>query len=515
MRLTAALAFSVILLTTTGARATKAAAAGGASISWPVIDDGAERETTTPHQLSLNGKSLTYDATVGTLRVDDAKGKPQVSLFYVAYTLKARKGEAPRPVTFLFNGGPGSSSIWLHMGSFGPMRVRMPHGQFMSPAPFALEANPDTLLDETDLVFLDAPNAGFSRAIGSSTPADFYGIDSDIGAFAGAIRRYVTRYHRWSDPKFILGESYGTTRASALTYRLQQRGMVINGTILMSSVLNWARYFGRLDDTYASYIPTYAALAQFHNKVPGDPGQRVEDVVAKATAFARGDYMSALAKGGDIAPEERDRVAREMANLVGLPADYISRANLRVTPAQFEKELLRGDSRIIGELDGRFASPDANANGEVPSFDPSYRAINGALIGSFMNYLSGNLGVEIEAPYNVSAEWAGDFSWNYSHVSPSGQQEPAADVSEDLAQAMRTNPYLRVLVLSGYYDLSTPLLGTEMDVSHMLLTPAERSRLRIAYFPAGHMLYADPDVLPDVRANISKFIDGALRNNSR
>jgi len=463
----------------------------------------------TRHTLRIGGRGLDYRATAGNLVVQDAHGAPALSLFFVAYTLDgAPLGQ--RPIMFLFNGGPGSASLWLHLGSFGPVRVALPDHAFASPAAVTLGPNPDTLLQSTDLVFLDAPGSGFSRAIGKAKPSDFYSVDADVDAFSKAIQRYLTKFGRWDSPKFIYGESYGTTRAAALTYLLERRGVTVSGTILQSSALYMARIEDGSDAEYISALPTMAAVAWHYDRIPGGRPPSMEGFVDDARRFAAGPLADALAKGQTIDDTELADVSRKIAGFTGLPADFIEAAKLRVTTAQFQTELLRDRGLSIGELDGRYTTFDADKNAQEPEFDPSLRAIMPAYVSSFHAYLSSQLGLTSDLPYNVTAEWDGDMNWNYSHVTPSGQRQLSVNTADDLAAALRINPHLSVLSLNGWFDLDTPLFGTERDLSHMMLPAELQKNITLKYYPAGHMLYTSTPALHAVHSDLEQFIAKAL-----
>ncbi len=474
-----------------------------------------EAATATSHAVTVNGRVLHYTATAGTLTIRDDDGKPTASVFYVAYTLDGGDPATPRPVTFFYNGGPGSSSIWLHMGSFAPMRVRTANPETMRPAPFAFGPNDQTLLDKTDLVFLDAIGTGFSRPLGATEAKTFWGVDEDADAFAKAIIRYVTKTSRWNSPKFLFGESYGTTRSAAVSYQLQDRGMALNGVVLLSSILNYGVEQPGYDEVYIGYLPSYAATAWYHNRIQNKPAD-VATFVAQARAFALGPYAAALAKGHLITTEERDAVAQQMSGFTGLSADFIKRANLRVDLDRFQKELLRDQRLTVGRFDSRYTGIDTDAAGASPDYDPSDTAINGAFIGSFSDYLTRDLGYKTDMPYQVAAYSLKDFDWDWKHKPPTGgETETAPDVAQDLAAAMRINPYLHVLSLNGYYDMATPFTSTEYDLSHMMLEPAQQKNLEFRYYPSGHMIYLNPDALRQLHTDLSDFIDRAVASAER
>lgn len=471
-----------------------------------------EREERSKGSVAVAGRTLAYTATAGTLTIRDTEGKPTGSMFYTAYTLDGTKPGTKRPITFFYNGGPGSPTFWLHMGSFAPVRLRTGNPEFMRPAPFDFGPNPDTLLDKTDMVFLDAMGAGYSRALGETKPGHFYGVDEDVDAFARAIIRYVTKNGRWNSPKFIFGESYGTTRSGALAYQLQDRGMALNGVVLLSSIMNYGSRQPGLDQVYLNYLPSYAATAWYHNRIQNRPAD-VATIVEQARAFAVGPYASALAKGQSISDAERDQVANQLSQLIGLSPEFIKRANLRIDLPRFQKELLRDSRKRIGRFDSRYTGTDADAAGERPESDASSDAISGAFIGTFQNYVTNTLGYKTDMQYRLSARDAAGFDWNWKHKAPGGgyaAQQNNPNTAIDLATAMRENPYLKVLSMNGWYDMATPFFGTEYDLGHMMLEPAQARNLSFTYYPAGHMAYLNPEALHAMRRDLVNWYDSAL-----
>lgn len=470
-----------------------------------------EREERSKGAVTVAGKRLGYTATAGTLTIRDIEGKPTASMFYTAYTLDGTKPGTKRPITYFYNGGPGSPTFWLHMGSFAPVRLQTGSPEFIRPAPYDFGPNPYTLLDKTDMVFLDAIGAGYSRPLGDAKPSDFYGTDEDADAFAKAILRYSTKFGRWNSPKFIFGESYGTLRSGALAYQLQDRGMALNGVVLLSSIMNYGYRQPGLDQVYLNYLPSYAATAWYHNRLANRPAD-VATVVQQARDFAVGPYMSALAKGQNISAEERDSVARRMSELTGLSPDFLIRSNLRVDLPRFQKELLRGTRQTVGRFDSRYVGVDSDAAGERPESDVSSDAISGAFIATFNDYATHTLGYKTDMPYRLSARDAKGWTWNWKHDSPlrGGGQQNNPNTAVDLAAAMRGNPYLQVLSMNGWYDMATPFFGTENDLGHMMLEPAQARNLSFTYYPAGHMTYLNPDALVAMKRDLSAWYDRAL-----
>ena len=469
----------------------------------------AEIRKVTRHQAVIAGRPMAYTATTGTLTVRDDEGKPTLSMFYVAYT--AGEGHDPnRPVTFLYNGGPGSSSMWLHMGSLAPMRVVTDSPRPTRNAPFHMVDNNESLLDKSDLVFIDAPGAGFSRPLGDTKLAAFWGTDPDIDAFARGVERYLTLYDRWNSPKFIFGESYGTTRSAGLAYRLQEDGAQLNGVILLSSILNYGRRDPGFDQELINYLPTYAAIAAYHHRA--SDGGDLPGYLAQVREFARGPYALALAKGQTLSDAERAQIAQQLSHFIGLSPEYILKADLRVSPGRFREELLRDQRLTLGRYDARFTGYDVDALGENPEYDPSDTGISGAFVSAFHHYLTADLGFTTELTYRPTYYSAG-IQWDFKHQPPGGRGAYSinqADVALDLSAAMRQNPHLLLYSLNGVYDMATPFFGTEYDLGHMQLPPSLRGNVRFAYYPSGHMVYLNTEALKSMHADLARFYDEAL-----
>ncbi|SEJ16330.1 Carboxypeptidase C (cathepsin A) [Sphingobium sp. AP50] len=467
----------------------------------------AEKRVVTSHVLTMaKGVKLPYSATVGTLQLKDKQGKPGASLFYVAYTVAPKAAER-RPVTFFYNGGPGSSSIWLHMASFAPVRVPVDVGKQGGAMP-RLAPNPDSLLDSTDMVFLDAVGTGYSRALDPQDSKHYWGNDQDAAAFMQAIRRYVEINNRWLSPKYLFGESYGTTRSAMLSYKLIDSGMPVDGVILMSSILNFAQRAPGLDRMDINYLPSYAATAWYHGKV--DRGTGLDAHVARARQFAQGAYAAALAKGQDIGAEERESVIAQMASLTGLSPDYLRQADLHVPPDRFRKELLRDRSAVTGGFDTRFIGSEGDNAADTAQSDPADDAISGAIIANFSAYLAHDLGYASDGDYVVNTPALFPV-WDWSHMPPGGPRQNAmANVAIDLGAAMRRAPRMRVLSLSGYYDLSTPFFATEFDLAHLYLPTELRPNLVSRHYASGHMLYLDGKTFTDVTRDVRGFIEAKL-----
>ncbi len=471
-----------------------------------------ETKSTTQHVWTAGGHNLHYTATAGNLLVQNEEEKPIGSLFYVAYT----QDDVPantRPITFLYNGGPGSATIWLHMGSLGPVRVITASPEATGPAPFGVVPNEYSLLDKSDLVFIDAPLTGFSRAVGKGTAKDFAGTDQDIHAFERFIVRYITLNGRWNSPKFLFGESYGTTRSAGLVAALNNDGIEFNGVTLLSSILNYAVRSPGYDTEAVGYLPTYAAIAYFHKKVPQNG--TMAEWVQKARAFARGPYLSALQQGSQLPAAEMDSIAGQVAAFTGLSVGYVKESNLRISPTRFRKELLRGDGEILGRYDARFEGFDVDSAGENPGYDPSDTGISGVYVGAFHSYVQTELKYMSSENYNlqgpgINQNW--DFKHRPSGVPPGGYgrgEQTMPDTAVDLADAMRKNPHLKVFSANGYFDMATPFFATEFDLAHMMLPPALKGNVQFGYYPAGHMVYLNVEALKMLHADMDRFYDGA------
>ncbi|WBO23184.1 S10 family peptidase [Sphingomonas abietis] len=472
----------------------------------PVVN---EQASVTHHSATTHAGPMKYTATAGTLTIRDDDAKPIASVFYVAYTADDVKDYKRRPVTFFYNGGPGSSTLWLHMGSFAPDRVQTAGPESIKPAPYPFGPNPETLLDKSDLVFIDAIGTGYSRALGDKKDKDFWGVDQDADGFARAIMRYVTKNARWQSPKVIFGESYGTTRSGALSYLLQDRGMALNGVVILSSILNYGIRQPGYDQSYIAYLPSFAATAWYHHKLANPPAD-VATVVAQARQWAAGPYAQALAQGSALDPATRTQIAQQMSALTGLSPQFILDANLRVDLSRFQKELLRDQRLTLGRYDSRYTGIDTDAAGERPEYDASDTAISGAFIASFNDYVQRDLGYKTDMPYRVSAYGLDGFKWDWTHRAAGGNgrgSQSAPDVAVDISAAMRTNPYLHLLSLNGYYDMATPFFGTEYDLNHMGLEPAQASNVAFRYYPSGHMAYLNPDALRAMHRDLAAWYD--------
>ena len=473
-----------------------------------------EKPVATHHEMTLDSKTLKYTATAGNLIIRDDDEKPYGNIFYVAYTLDGAE-PGSRAVSFLYNGGPGSATIWLHMGSFSPVRIQTDSPNPTAGPPFKLVPNEDSLLDKTDLVFIDAPLTGFSRAVGKGTAKDFTGVDQDLRAFDRFIIRYLTVNQRWNSPKFLIGESYGTTRSAALADMLGNDGVQLNGVVLISSILNYNIRAGGYDSLYVFNLPSYAAAAWYFNKVQDKPAD-VAAWVEQARQFASGPYAQALFAGDRLPAARLDDVAKQVSHFTGLSVDYIKEANLRISPTRFRKEVLRDDRKTLGRYDMRFEGMDVDAAGENPSYDASDTGITGAFVAAFHDYLSRELKYETNDEYRPSAGSIGQWDWKHRPTSGGGfsggggeQSQPY--VAADLASAIRKNPHLHVFSANGYFDLATPFFATEFDLDHMNLEPALRGNVQFGYYPSGHMIYLNVEALHKLKADLAGFITSASK----
>lgn len=473
----------------------------------PPVD---EQAAVSKGSVTVGGQRIAYTATAGTLTIRDNDGKPSASVFYTAYT---KDGAAPgsRPVTFFYNGGPGSATVWLHMGSFAPVRVTTGNPEYIRPAPYGFSSNPYSMLDMTDLVFIDAIGAGWSRPLGTKTGKDFWGVDQDADAFARAVERYTTKNARWTSPKFLFGESYGTLRNGAVAAMLEERGLSLNGIVYLSSIMNYGVRQPGYDANYLTLFPGYAATAWYHNRLQNRPAD-LDAFLAEVRTFTSGPYAAALAKGSNISPEEERAIAEKMSSYIGISTDYILRANLRIDLGHFQTELMRDQRLSVGRLDTRYTLMATDANADRPVDDPASTAVSGAFVASFMDYAKKTLGYHTDLPYNVSARQPGaNFNWDWSHRAPgSNFPQNTPNTAVDLAYTMRTNPYLKVIFLNGYYDMATPFYGTEFDVSHMLLPPALQRNVSFKYYPSGHMVYLNPTELVRMHADLAAWYRDTL-----
>ncbi|MBD5606412.1 MAG: peptidase S10 [Candidatus Eremiobacteraeota bacterium] len=468
----------------------------------------------THHAVTVAGTALHYTAIAGRTTIVDKAQKPAASVFSVAY-LRDGIPHATRPVTFLWNGGPGSSTLWLHMGSFGPLRVETNGTDAIVP-PGRLVPNDGTLLATTDLVFVDAPGTGYSRLVGTAKKDDFYGVDQDARAFAQFIEAWLSAHDRWGSPKFLIGESYGTTRAANVVDRLQDDGVGVNGIVLVSSALDLTGLDPALpgdDRSNVAFLPTEAAVAWYHHALPNRP-DRLEPFLADVRAFASGAYATALLRGDALDAATRAAIVARLHAYTGLDPAYIDRANLRIDPTRFEKELERSQGRLVGRLDGRFNGYDVDRNADSPSYDPTLDAsIQDAFVSEFNRYVRDDLNFRTDERY-LPTNYA-DVGNAWKLVRDAGDvglgNVGFPNVLPDLARALSHNPALRVLSANGYFDLATPFYGTEIGLGHLGLDRTLASHVTFAYYPSGHMIYLESASRAKLRGNIERFIRDSMR----
>ena len=461
-----------------------------------------DRVVQTKHSVRIGGQEIKYTATAATIVLKTEEGDPKASVFYVAYTRDDVNDVSQRPVTFTFNGGPGSASVWLHLGAFGPRRVEMGDAGSLLPPPYKLVDNESSLLDVTDLVFIDPVSTGYSRPAPGESPNQFHGIDEDVQSVGDFIRLYATRNKRWSSPKFLAGESYGTTRAAGLSGYLQRRyGMYLNGIILVSTILNFetTEFDSGNDLPYILILPTYTAIAWYHKKLPADLQSDLHKAVDESVNFARGEYTSALMAGDGLSSAKHAEIVQKLARLTGLSTDYVERTDMRVEIERFTKELLRNERRTVGRIDGRFTGIDKDAAGETPEYDPSIAAIIGPYTATLNDYVRSDLKFDSDLPYEVLTGRVNP--WSYKKF-----ENRYVDVGETLRSAMTQNPFLRVFVARGYYDLATPFFAADYTFDHLGLDPSLRNHLTGAYYESGHMVYAHLPSLAKLKQDTAQFI---------
>jgi carboxypeptidase C (cathepsin A) len=502
---------AVLALGATAAAAQdKPAGAGtGADAAKKPAETPKAEQSATQHSIEIGGKTVNYTATAGTLILRNDKDEPTAAFGYIAYTLRGDVDASKRPITFAYNGGPGSSAIWLHMGALGPRRIVTADAGPTPPPPYRTVDNAYSVIDKTDLVMIDPVGTGFSHAVGDAKDKDFWGVDPDIESMSRFIKQYVTDNGRWNSPKYLLGESYGTTRSAGIVDRLQtQENMAFNGVILVSVAMDIESIFewpGN-DRPCALFLPTFAAVAAYHHALPHQPAQ-LEPFLAEVRGFALGEYTTALAKGAALGEQETDAVAAKLHEYTGLSVEYIKKAHLRVRESQFTQELLREHHVTVGRLDARFLGPSFDLLGEDSDYDPQSAAISSAFTAAFFDYLHRELKFGEGKTYHVESDAIGG-NWDFKHK-PAGFfiALPVANTSLDLAHAMGYNPNLRVLVLNGYYDLATPFLGTEETFDHMVLEKDQRSHVQMKYYEAGHMMYVHEPSLKQFKSDVGAFID--------
>lgn len=465
-------------------------------------DSEAKPPVTREGSVVIAGKAIPYKVTTAKLVLKQEDGKPRASIFHVSYERTGVTDPSKRPVVFAFNGGPGSSAVWLHLGVLGPKRVALPGDGTTAPEPPArLIDNPESILDVCDLVFVDPVSTGYSRAEKDSKPGDFHGVDEDISSVGDFVRRWITEHDRWSSPKFLLGESYGGIRVAGLAHNLQGRyGMSLNGVVLLSSLLDFRTLSGGEGDDLPNlvYLPVYASVAHFHKKLTGDR----DALIAAARKFAFGEYASALLEGNALSDDRRKELAAKLASFSGISAEVWLQHDLRIDPTFFRAELLRKEARVIGRFDARVAWGTTNEADQSADYDPSYSLAYGAFATAMLDYLGRDLGWKEDQPYEILTGKVQPWKWNASngYVNLSGR----------LSSAMRDNPHLKVLVMCGNSDLATPPEGITHSFHHMLDLPAaQRGNVSFTHYDGGHMFYLNPPDLSKSRKDLVNFIGSA------
>jgi carboxypeptidase C (cathepsin A) len=469
----------------------------------------------TKHRVTLNGETIAYTVTTGTivLKQESEKDgasegeKPKATFFFVAYTRDEVADVGARPITFSFNGGPGSSSVWLHLGALGPRRVVMTERGDLPPPPYKLVANEFSLLDVSDLVFIDPVGTGYSRAVAGEKDKEFHAFKKDIESVGDFIRLYTTRYGRWLSPKFLIGESYGTTRAAGLSGYLQERhGLYLNGIMLVSSILDFstADFQPGHDLPYILFLPTYAATAWYHQKLDAALQADLQKTLREVEVFALDEYARALLQGDALPDQDRARIAQKLARYTGLTTEYIERANLRLEIFHFTKELLRAERRTVGRLDSRFKGIDRDWTGATLENDPSYTNIIGPYTAALYDYVRRELKFESDLPYEVLSLKVNQ-QWSFDE-----HENRYVSVADTLRAAMNSNPHLKILVANGYYDLATPYYATQYTFNHLNLDPSLRGNVAMTYYEAGHMMYIHAPSLAQLKNDLAEFVRRAI-----
>ncbi len=489
-------------------------------------DDDEPKLSVTEHTAIIDGKPVKYKATAGFMVLkdfsrssdeksddkDDKKSKKDkepkhlAKMFFIAYTRETASGAPKRPVTFSFNGGPGSASIWLHMGGLGPRRATLTDNGEALPPPYRLEDNNSSWLDESDLVFIDPVSTGYSRPEPGEDASKFHGYDEDIQSVGEFIRLYTTKYKRWLSPKFLVGESYGTTRAAGLSEFLRNKyGLYLNGIVLVSAVLNFATLdmSPGNDLSFALFMPAYASSAWYHKRLTPDlQSKPLNEVLSQAEEFASHDYMLGLFQGDGLSQESQTSISNRLSTLIGLPAGYVAQLNNRIPDDLFFTHLLMDRNLQIGRYDSRYTGIRFNPGRDDPDFDPSFEAVNGPFTATFNDYVRRDLHFESELNYETLANV---WPWHYKSA-----ENRYVNVAEDLRKALIRNPYLKVMICCGYYDLATPYFAAKYTVDQMSLPPAIRRNVRLTYYGAGHMMYVTKPSLIKLKSDFTDFLRDAV-----
>lgn len=465
-----------------------------------------EPPVVTKHEIRVGGSTIKYTAVAGMMPIKNREGEVEARMFFTSYTVDRPEGSPTRPLTFSFNGGPGSASVWLHMGAIGPKRVKMNADGTMPAPPFELVDNEGTWLTKSDLVFIDPVGTGYSRAARPELAQRFFGLQGDVESVGEFIRMYLTRYERWTSPLFLAGESYGTTRASALSGYLIDRGIAFNGIMLISTIMNFetTAFASGNDLPYALFLPSYTATAWYHKKLPSDMQSKpIARLVADAEAFASGEYSAALEKGSRLTAQERQEIINKLSRYTGLDAKFLDYANLRVNLNLFRKELLRTERRSIGRLDSRFKGYDSNLASDSTDYDASESAIRPPYTATFNQYVRSELGYKTDLEYYILGGGIGPWNW--------GTNNNYVDTSVALRNALAKNPFLKVFVAMGYYDMATPYYAVEYTLSHISIDPLLLKNFSPSYYEAGHMMYIDEKSLGKLKTDVDKFMDDSMK----
>lgn len=466
-----------------------------------------EDTTVTHHILELENHSLPYSATVGFQHLRNDKEEPTAAVFFVAYTQRDVEDLSTRPITFCFNGGPGSCSVWLHLGAFGPKKINMVDGAMPKPNLARLIDNHSSLLDLSDLVFIDPVGTGFSQAGGEGKDEDFFGLEGDADSLTQFIVRYLSRFQRWSSPKLISGESYGTTRAGAIANRLQEQGVALNGLILISLAVNFQTFIFDIgnDLPYLSFLPTYTAVAWYHQLLPHYRDHELDSLLREVREWAYDVYAPALLRGASLSEAKRQELAEQLSAYTGLETDEIIRLDLRIPDMRFSKSILKKVGLTVGRMDGRYTGQDLDQDHRRTQRDPSMDAPMSPYTGLINDHLRRTLGFEFLSPYKIFNMKANE-KWKWERKRRLGYP----DTSDELRKAMITNPHLKVLFANGLYDLATPFFGAEYTADHLNLDQSLRSNITLCYYPAGHMMYFNPESHSALKADISRLFDEAI-----
>lgn len=490
------------------------------SLALNVSAKESSKSSTTKGTVNVAGHNVNYEAVADKLTVhpkgwkdteeDKDKNSGEAQMFYVYYHKRGVKPGA-RPITFLYNGGPGSATVWLHMGAFGPRRVVTADDSHTPAAPYRLVNNDASLLDVSDLVFIDAPGAGFSRVTGKDQKKDFYGVDPDGHAFAEFIQQFLSKYNRWNSPKYIFGESYGTTRSAVVANLLQSEYSVdLNGVILLSQILNFAlnpdgpEANPGVDLPYELVLPTYAAAAWYHHKLPEQSPGKLETLLNEVEHFATNDYALALMQGNSLPEAQRDAVAAKLHRYTGLPVEYIKKADLRINGGEFGKSLQEDSGLTTGRLDSRFSGPTIDPLSRESQYDPQFAAIGSAYVTVFNSYVRNELKYGKEQSYKLFANFPN--GWEFKHRVPGSGWALTTNVMPDLAHAMIQNPGLKVMLNAGYFDLATPYYQGVYEMEHLPIPASLKSNIEYAFYPSGHMVYAHNESLYKLHDKVADFI---------